>query len=359
MRITFPYMGPTFVYKKLIELLGHEVVMPPRPSQRTIDLGVKYSPEFACFPYKVIMGTYLEALEAGAETIVTSGGNGPCRAGFYSEVHKKTLQNMGFTGDVIVFDDWKHDLKAFVRKLKQLKGKNSWLKLLPVVWMVYKLAHAMDDLQKRVEIKRAYELEKGVCTRLLDEFYRRFDREAWTVRDIKRIYRESLAGLESVRIREVPEEYRIRLGIVGEIYVVMESSINMGLAELLNNLGCEVVRSISVSEWIDHACFPKLAADIFKKGGRYLEIPIGGHAKQTIGHIIDFKERGFDGVIHLMPFACLPELVSQSIIPRVSADYQIPVLTLAIDEQTGVANSITRIEAFVDLVRKKKQKKTA
>jgi len=74
---------------------------------------------------------------------------------------------------------------------------------------------------------------------------------------------------------------------------------------------------------------------------------------------VDYSKRGFDGVVHLMPFACLPELVSQSVIPRISEDYGIPVLTLAIDEQSGKANSMTRIEAFVDLIKNSKRKKMA
>ena len=43
MKISFPYMGTVLVYKKLLQLLGHEVIIPPRPTKRTIDLGVKYS----------------------------------------------------------------------------------------------------------------------------------------------------------------------------------------------------------------------------------------------------------------------------------------------------------------------------
>jgi len=51
MKYSFPYLGNVLVYKKLMEMLGYEVVVPPRPTQKTIDLGTKNSPEFACFPY--------------------------------------------------------------------------------------------------------------------------------------------------------------------------------------------------------------------------------------------------------------------------------------------------------------------
>ena len=96
-----------------------------------------------------------------------------------------------------------------------------------------------------------------------------------------------------------------------------------------------------------------------KIGSEYIKIIIGGHANQNVGHIVDYSKRGFDGVVHLMPFACLPELVSQSVIPRISELNGIPFLTLSIDEQTGKANSLTRIEAFVDLIRNSKRKRIA
>jgi predicted nucleotide-binding protein (sugar kinase/HSP70/actin superfamily) len=56
-----------------------------------------------------------------------------------------------------------------------------------------------------------------------------------------------------------------------------------------------------------------------------------------------------------MPFSCLPEHVTQSILPKISKDIDIPVLSLSLDEQTAIANQRTRIEAFVDLLRGRKK----
>jgi predicted nucleotide-binding protein (sugar kinase/HSP70/actin superfamily) len=357
MKITFPYMGSTIIYYKAFELLGHQVIEPPRPSQRTINLGVKYSPEFACFPYKVILGSYIEALELGADTIVTSGGNGPCRAGYYNEVHRRTLQSLGYEANLIVFNSIFEDPAQFWHNLRLLKGRNSWRKLIRVVYAAYRLAQAVDDLQKTVERKRAYELKRGSFTKAFDEITERFYKQAKTLGDIKRIYREGLAMLQAIPLREVPEDQKLRIGIVGEIFVVMESSINMNIAEVMGNLGCEVTRSMCISKWID-ANLPKFLgrseSNIIEASKQYMEIEIGGHEIENVGSIVDYKQQGFDGIIHLMPFACLPELVTQSIIPQISCDHNIPVLTLALDEQSGIANNLTRLEAFVELLRNKK-----
>jgi predicted nucleotide-binding protein (sugar kinase/HSP70/actin superfamily) len=356
MKVTFPHMGNILIYKKLLESFGHEVIAPPRPSQRTIDLGVKYSPEFACFPYKVLLGSYIEALELGADTVVTSGGSGPCRAGFYSEIHYKTLQHLGFNPRFIVFDDYGRNPRQFRNNLKIIKGRLTWAQALQRVWTTYRLAEALDNLQRQVELKRCYEVNRGSFNQAFNVICNRFVREVNHVGDVRRIWRESNELVNSIPCRPTPEQRKIHVGIVGEIYVVMESAINMNIAEVLNNLGCEVTRSMYISEWVNHCIYPKCFAN--KSGAKlvrdsrpYIEIGIGGHEQHNIGNIIKYKNRHFDGVIHLMPFACLPELVTQSILPRLSQDLELPVLSLAIDEQTGRANSLTRIEAFVELIR--------
>jgi len=49
--------------------------------------------------------------------------------------------------------------------------------------------------------------------------------------------------------------------------------------------------------------------------------------------------------------------MSQNIFPKMREDVNLPILTLIMDEQTGRAGYITRLEAFVDLMRRKKMKK--
>ena len=77
---------------------------------------------------------------------------------------------------------------------------------------------------------------------------------------------------------------------------------------------------------------------------------------ENTGYIMEFAEMGFDGVVHLMPFGCLPELITRSILPQLSEEYNIPVLTMSIDEQNGEANTQTRLEAFVDLCKNREAK---
>ncbi len=359
MKVTFPYMGTTVIYKKLLELLGHDVIEPPIPSQRTIDLGVKNSPEFACYPLKVILGSYIEAIDLGATTIVTSGGHGPCRAGFYGETHSKILKSMGYDIDLIVFDAYKRDIMGTIKNIRKIKNKKPLGFLLAAIKTVYFMAKSIDKQEKRIQKIRPYEIYKGDSNKAWEKIQNIYDKVENT-KDIKKAEKESQTIIDAIETIEIPDSNRIRIGIVGEIYVVMEKSINLKIEEVLGSMGAEVERSQYISEWIDYNLIPNWLTKphelaILKKGEKYIKEIIGGHAKQTVGHIVDYAERGFDGVVHLMPFACLPELVSQSIIPAITKDYNIPVITLPIDEQTGLANVQTRIEAFLDLVKTKKR----
>ncbi|MTI58386.1 MAG: hypothetical protein FH762_00070 [Firmicutes bacterium] len=360
MKITFPHMGSPLIYTKLFELLGHEVIVPPKPTQKTINLGVKYSPEFACFPLKVLLGTYLEAIEMGADTIVSSGGNGPCRAGYYGEVHQRLIRNMGLDIDFIIFDELKRDYKGFINKLKKLKGQHSWFDLYEIVKTAYKMAVSTDKVKKFIEHKRPYISDKKKLNKVklaIEDQYR----EIKTEEDIVRVEEYAFKILKGLDIEEKTGAEKLKIGIVGEIYVVMEAGINFNLAELLNDFGVEVEMSHYISEWIQENLIPFVSheKEIMKKAEDYIETIIGGHAKQNVGHIVDYKERGFDGIVHLKPFGCLPELVTQSILDKLSEDLDLPILSLSIDEQMATANVMTRIEAFIDMIKQKKYKRSS
>ncbi|MFW6251646.1 MAG: acyl-CoA dehydratase activase-related protein, partial [Halanaerobium sp.] len=229
MRLSFPYMGPTIVYKKLLELLGHDVVMPPRPNKEIIDLGVKYSPEFACFPFKVITGTYLKLMEEGVDTLVTSGGHGPCRAGYYGEVHKKILKDLGYDVEIIVIDSPHDDYKYFYDVVKRLKGDSSWLKVTRVIKTVYELTRALDEIEKKIEVLRAY-ADNGAINKLWIEAQKEFYQIKSTA-EVKKIKSKYLNKLKNFEDSIPAEEKRYRIGIIGEIYVVLEHSINNQIEE--------------------------------------------------------------------------------------------------------------------------------
>lgn len=357
MKVSFPHMGCVTGYKRLMEKLGHEVIMPEKPSQKTMELGVKYSPEFICFPFKVMTGTYIECAQRGAQLIVSSGGNGPCRAGMYPDVHQKVLWELGYNTEVMVFDNMFKDFKGFVRTAKKLVNGTNIFKVAGIAAYVWTLIKKMDNLEKRMKIMRAYEINQGDFSNAWKKIVSMFE-QTNTIRDVNRTYKKAVEIFEAIPCRKVKESERIRVGIVGEIYVIMESAVNKNVEEILNSLGVEVENVQYISDWVEHNVIPKWlpfpkSHRVFNSSDKISPINCGGHDKENMGWVLDFAKRGFDGVVHLMPFACLPELVNLGKFPAVSEKLNMPIISLSLDEQMGEAHVKTRLEAFSDLIKSK------
>ena len=360
MKVGFPYMGCVTGYKRLIEHLGHEVIMPQKPTQRTVDLGVLNSPEFICYPFKVMLGTYIELCEKGAEVIISSGGSGPCRAGMYCEIHRRVLKQLGYDVEIIIFDSLFQDFGEFMRKIKLISNGNSVFKLIKYLKYTFNLMKQMDGLEAEMKIRRAYEINHGDFDKAWAEIVKIHEKTS-TKADLKKALAESKRLFDDIEVRKVKEEDRVRIGIVGEIYVIMESSVNLEIEKRLNALGVEVTNVQYISEWLSHNMIPKK----FNKSKswkmddlaeEYGVCQCGGHNKENTGSILHFAKEGYKGVVHLHPFGCLPELVTRSIIPKITDEFDLPILSVSLDEQMGEANLQTRIEAFVDLCKSKSKK---
>src|SRR5690606_14423768 len=173
-----------------------------------------------------------------------------------------------------------------------------------------------------------------------------------------------LLKLYSRKLKEIPEkeEYTpIYIGLVGEIYTLIEPYVNLDIERKLGLLGVHVSRNMKVDWWVRTHLLPDIPLRIKEKiilhrGRQYLGMCIGGHARQTIDHSINYAKEGYDGIIQVMPFACMPEVVAQSILPSVSRDKDIPIMTFTVDEITGDAGYNTRLEAFVETIKQRKIK---
>jgi predicted nucleotide-binding protein (sugar kinase/HSP70/actin superfamily) len=89
----------------------------------------------------------------------------------------------------------------------------------------------------------------------------------------------------------------------------------------------------------------------------YLKNMVGGHGLDTIANAVRYSREGFDGIIQILPMTCMPEIVAESILPRVAEDYQIPIMSLAVDEHSSDTGLQTRLEAFIDLIAQRKKDK--
>ncbi|AYO31632.1 CoA protein activase [Biomaibacter acetigenes] len=358
-KVSFPYMGTSYIpFNKLLTALGNEVVLPPRPNAETISLGCKFAPEFACYPFKIVLGTYVQVLEAGADTLVSTGGVGPCRAGLYTTLQEKILKDLGYNFEMITLEPPGRHLKDLITSIKKLiNTRLSFKDYINIGRFVWKQLTLLDKAERLSHKVRPLEVKKGETTRTYKKCVDLVS-GAQSIKELTEIEREIELLYECIEKKDFDP---VKIGIVGEIYVLLEPSANLEIEETLGDLGVYVERSMflagyTVSNAVMDLFHMAGERDIKKLASPYFKEMCGGHGRESVGNAVHFAKRGFDGLIQLSPFTCIPEIVAKSILPRVCEERGMGFLAITLDEQTGKEGVKTRLEAFVDMLAAKRKK---
>ncbi|MDD4316035.1 MAG: acyl-CoA dehydratase activase-related protein [Clostridia bacterium] len=362
MIVTFPHMGNVYVLvKTLFDEMGVEYIIPPKCNKRTLELGTKYAPEMACLPLKINIGNFIESIEQGADTIIITGGCGPCRFGYYAEMHKEILAGLGYNVEIITLEVNEKGIPELLCRLKRMIGGRSVSSLALPMYKAMRIQTAADKLEELSFRIRPREIRKGSTDAIMQKYFDTV-KTVYGAKAIAHLIEETRNLLLST---EIDKDYApIKIGIVGEIYTLIEPFTNLDIEKMLGNMGVEVNRSLYISHWIkEHIILGGLhmrkKQPFEREAEPYLKTAIGGHAQETLGNTVLYAKQHYDGAIQIYPLTCMPEIVAGSIMPSVTKDYDIPVLTLVMDEITGEAGYITRIDAFVDMLRRRRQIKEA
>lgn len=361
MKITFPHMGNAYIaIKAVLNGLNLEVIPPPPVTNRTMELGIKYSPEFACMPLKINMGNFIEALEKGANAVVMAGGWGPCRFGYFAQVERDILHDLGYEFDMYILEAPDSKFSELFNQIKALGSNVSFYTAVRAVRFAWYKLNAVEKLEKSLEYYLPRAIDKNRVEKQYDEGLRAIDE----ANDRKAIDKIVANHIEKMSVEPQNGEKLLKIGLIGEIYTILEPSTNYDIVRLLGRLNVDVARSIYISDWLnDHLLggYVKKSnhKQILNSASPYLNHAVGGHGRETVGNAVQYARQGCDGLIQIGPLTCMPEIVAQSVLGKVSAMEGIPCMTLYFDEHSGSAGTTTRLEAFVDMLGRKKSVSSA
>ena len=358
MKVTFPHLGNAYLAAKaLFDGLGIDYIIPPPGNKSALELGSLYSAEEMCLPFKIMIGNYIECIKQGADTIILVGSTGPCRFGEYCELQINLLKKLGYNLDFIVIDSPSDiGMKEFLNRIGKInsqskKTKNQKLKSL---YYAYRIINLMDEIEEKVRWISPYEINKGECKNLLNKC--KLDALNCTSPEQMYSYLKSYKK-QILKIRIDNNKKPLKIAIIGEIYTIMEPFTNLYIEDKLMDYGVSTKRHLTCSWWIKNTLLSTMnlnSLDIRKASKEYLPYYIGCHAKECVGEAILAKEAGLDGAIQIFPMGCMPEIVAKSILPTISEDKDLPILSLIVDEMTGEAGYLTRIEAYLDLLERRR-----
>jgi predicted nucleotide-binding protein (sugar kinase/HSP70/actin superfamily) len=352
-KVSFPHMGNYSIpVKTLAEHLECEIVVPPRMTRRTLELGARHSPEFVCIPFKYNLGNYIEALDAGANLLLQAGGG--CRFGYYGEVQEAILRDLGYDfGMVRLIGGWK--LRDHMRDFKQVNPRLNMLRALKAYQIALRQTQALDTVEDYMRRNAGFEVEDGAFEQVHEAFLGELDtaRDKRTIAEIEQRYLGELAAIPTER----PDDL-LRIGIVGELYVLMEPFSNLFVEKELAKRGVEVHRFVTVSNMVAHGGRRGSAHldDLIERSGDYVRYHLGADGTESVSMTYQLMQQGFDGVLHLKPFGCMPEVNAMASLQRLSREHTFPVLFISYDAQTSETGLKTRLDAFCDMLRMSKQR---
>ncbi len=216
---------------------------PPVMTKRTMDLGAKYSPDFVCAPFKCHMGNYIEALEAGANVLIQTGGT--CRLGYYGELHEQILRDMGYDFEMFNITLFRYkSLFSFIKDAKKYSDHFNLLRLVGAIPATFKMITCIDKVEDFYRQNMGFEIQKGSFDKVYNRFLAEL-RKAKGFRQVKQIYKKAMADMKSIPIDK--PEHPIRVGLVGEYFTIMDPFSNHEIEKKLAQMGAEVHRWMNLS----------------------------------------------------------------------------------------------------------------
>ncbi len=370
-------------------------VVPPSDAHSNA-LGGKCTSGDECYPTRVTLGDFLSILDKGiakpenAAFFMAKAG-GPCRFGQYAEFFRKTLDGLGYK-DVPVFSLTSDNAYGGFGIGFQL---TAWRGIV-----------ASDILRKLLLMTRPYEQNFGdtdaVFRKSVDEVCRVLEKPAKSLK----LQRKELAACLKVareRFNNIPVHKKGSfplIGFVGEIFCRLNTFSNEDIVRKFEQHGAEGWL-VGISEWIlytnadeirrltsegkrftkkylnavikryiltreEHALLRPFKKefvgreecsvnDLLKLSLPYLPW-YGSLGEMTLSAAgaIYMQKKGASGIVNISSFACMNEIVSEAVFPKISGDLgNFPMKVFYFE---GTQQNLDRdIEIFLELARNYKK----
>ena len=393
--ILIPQMAPIHfeLLEAAVKTCGYNVKLLRECTSHTVETGLKYVNNDACYPSILVTGQMIEALQSGEydlnkTALIMSQTGGGCRATNYIGFIRKALKDAGFPDiPVISFN---------VVGMEKMPG----FKLTPE--LLEKLVKCIiygDLLQKMLTKNRAYEVNKGETKKLFDQWMEKCKKllQKSTNKEFKQSIYDIVNDFEKIELDTSIEKPKV--GIVGEVLIKYHPFGNNFAADLLEKEGAEVIlpdfmgfvkfmatHKITFNTLLNtnktSSKISKIAIkliDLMEKDIRaalasskknylppcdiwHLEdkvkdvLSIGNQTGEgwfLTAEMIEYIEHGIPNIICVQPFACLPNhVVGKGVIKTIREKYpEANITPVDYDPGASESNQANRIKLLMTVAK--------
>ena len=389
--ILAPQMSPIHFQfiEKAARASGYNIDVLPANDKESIEEGIKYVNNDACYPSILVIGQMINALKSGKydpnkTALIISQTGGGCRATNYVGFLKKGLREAGFPNVPII--------SLNVLGMERQPGFKISYRLIKKLMMgvIY------GDLFIRVLYRvRPYETVKGSANKLY-EYYREKafkNVENGNKNEMNKLVKEIVKVFDTL---EINDEVKPKVGIVGEILVKYHPTANNNIVDVLEKEGAEVVvpelldfflyccynskfknRYLSGSSIVKTGCdiaisyiesyrkvvikelqnserfgYPSSINNLAKKAANVVSLGNQtGEGWLLTGEMVELIESDVNNIVCIQPFACLPNhITGKGMIKALKSKYPLANI-VAVDYDPGASevNQLNRIKLMMSV----------
>lgn len=310
-------------WKKLLEELDVEIMLSPPTNKKIVEEGVTMGFGELCLPVKVYYGHVLKLIKEHPDLDY-----------LFVPRYVAEVKEAYFCPKFISLPD----IIKILPDVPEILNFEVNVKEFPISMSVIKMASQLGKSQNQA--LKAYEKAKHYHEEYLD-----FLRQGAPVEHALRLVQRDIP----FKLPKKKPSGELRLLVLGHGYNVFDTFVNLDFQKKLRDQGVKVITIENLPETLF-----KVPVIINRRLRNYWK-----HEEEIMQAIRFFLTKGrdqIDGVIFLISFACGPDSLIAELIMRDMKVVGLPFLQIIMDEHTGEAGLLTRIESFTDMIKRKKQK---
>ncbi len=305
------------LWKEFLTRLGAEVILSQPTNKKILDLGIRSALSEVCLPVKIFYGHVL-SLSEQVDYILIPRMVCIERGAFFCpkmiglpDMVRSSLQDLPTQLSPIIdvrqsYGTWKNSLMEVGKLITENSSEIS--RAFSDSWKIFQQNYLANIVEPNLLFKSS--VQKNIS-------------------DIPR------------RDIEIP----VNIAVLGHDYLTNDSYVNMNLINKLKKMNVNVLTPEIVHPNIIKKQLKKLYKPIFWSLSR-----------KVVGAAFYYFEKKVDGIIHLTSFECGEDSMVGELIHHQSQKYpEVSFTEFVFDEHSGEAGINTRIEAFLDMIRRKKR----
>ena len=343
MKITTGNLGlASYAFETSFHYLGFEMILPPLTNSLSQELGEQSLRAELCHPLKLLLGNFLILKDEKPDIVIFYNGCDLCNLTPINNIYLEVFEKYSWFPKAYYMDITKrrYFLRDYYNNLKKITGASGpkILKAIALGLNKLQLFQYLDDVfcMIRPTIK-VFNIGESLYSKLFQEIveargFSEYTRIKKDINELLKIY--------------PPDHNCLHFGLTGDPFSLREPYSHQFTDRKLGYMG------VIVDKFNNKLIKKKKCSKIEIKD--FIKNNHGVFTANAIDRINNYTNKAYDGIVFISPFACTPNDSLRNQLSTIQEKTEMPMLSLIFDSHTCSIGLQSRLEAFVDMVHRRR-----